>query len=150
MNKLFLQPLVVTVISVATILSLESCVNEEYDISNGIDMDMQLLQNASLPLGDISGVSVKTLFGDNGSGSSNLKEDENGNLSMTFGKDVISKTFKMPEVKVDGDGGFKEKTRQVDFKIKSSHLGIPGNQLADNLISSLGTEHIYYSKNETK
>lgn len=119
----------VLLIAMTTILT-NSCVNEEYDLSKGIDMDMTLLQNTTIPLGNVASISVNSLLGDTnietGPGTTSLfTADDNGNLTLSFGFDKISQTFKMPEVSL-GKSGINADV-DVAFNISSQYAGLPGS-----------------------
>ena len=107
MNKLFTKLQVVTLLSVMASFTVTSCVNEEYDLSQGVDMDMQLLQNATVPIGDTGSIGINTLLGDTQSGSSFFNLSESGDLSLSFGSERLTQTFSVPEVNLSGDGGLK-------------------------------------------
>ena len=106
MRKLFIERFCKALLLLISI-SVVSCVNEEYDLSQGVDMDMHLLQNAAMPLGNVSQISINTLLGDTDSESSMFTVDKKGNLSLTFGNDRLTNTFTMPEVEIGGDGGIQ-------------------------------------------
>ena len=106
MRKLFIERFCKALLLLISI-SVVSCVNEEYDLSQGVDMDMILLQNAAMPLGNVPQISINTLLGDTDSESSMFNIDKYGNLSLVFGNDTISNSFTMPEVEIGGDGGVK-------------------------------------------
>lgn len=127
MKKLFNGWSAGCILTLAASFSFVSCVNEEYDLSQGIDMDMTLLQNTAIPLGKVAPIPLSSLLGDiEGSDSSPLKVDEQGNISLSFGNDKISQTFTMPEVEIGGDGGLKfDDNVEVKFipKYKGFNLG---------------------------
>lgn len=126
MTKLFSKHLSPSLSLILTALVFLSCVNEEYDLSKGIDMDMTFLQNTSIPLGNVAEISVNDLLG-NTDDSSAFTADRRGNLSFSFGKDLISKTFKMPEVELGGDGGMNfEETLEVIFVPKWNSTSLKG------------------------
>ena len=132
MNKLFNSRPVIAFLTVMTAFSFTACVNEEYDISNGIDMDMTLLPNTTIPLGNVPPISISSLLGDTQSASSILKEDRNGNLSLSFGSDRITQSFTMPEVEIGGDGGIKfDDNVEVQFIPKYKGLSLGGYKVTD-------------------
>lgn len=146
MNKLFSKIKVVAACSAIALVSLTSCVNEEYDLSNGIDLDMQFLQNAAIPIGSVAPISIKELLGGSGSASSLMTEDKKGNLTLSFFQDVLTQTFNMPEVHLDGEGGLMAQSADVKFNINANFTDVPGRELADLLISQYNTDIIYYTE----
>lgn len=128
MNELFFKHQAISVVLILTAMAHLSCVNEEYDLSKGIDMDMTLLQNTSIPLGNVAEISINNLLGET-SGSSVFGTDKNGNLSLSFGKDVLTKTFKMPEVELGGDGGLNfDKSLEVKFVPQYNGISLKGKK----------------------
>lgn len=127
MNKLFFKRTAIAAFFSVTAIISYSCVNEEYDLSQGVDMDMTLLQNTTIPLGNVSAISINTLLGDTGSESSLFSTDKNGNLSLSFGNDVLSQTFKMPKVEIGGEGGLEFKQHvTVEFEPKYKNIPLKG------------------------
>lgn len=145
MNKLFSKLKVAAAFSAMTLVPLVSCVNEEYDLAKGIDMDVQILQNAALPIGNLAPVSIKSILGDTDSTASIITEDEYGNLTLSFFQDVMTQTFTMPDVTLDGDGGLMAQSADVKFNINANLTDVPGKELADLLISQYNTDVIYYT-----
>ena len=90
-----------------------SCVNPDYDLSKGVDMDMTLLPNTTIPLGNIASVSVSDLFGGESSG---LTVSEDGDLSITFGGGESRTSFEMPQINMGGEDGFSSGNTTVHFK----------------------------------
>ena len=146
MNKLFSKIKAVTSFSVIALLSMISCVNQEYDLSNGFDMDMHLLRNTSIPLGNISTIRIDNLIGDEGSMPEIFSVDSKGNMSLSLFNDVLSESFNVPAVSFDGEGGFAAKTSSVDFVIDLDYTNIPGSYLSDFLISQTGSDILYYTE----
>lgn len=146
MNKLFSKVKVAAAFSAMTLVALASCVNEEYDLSKGIDMDVQILQNAALPIGNVAPISIKNILGDTDSTASVITEDEYGNMTLSFFQDVLTQTFTMPDVALDGDGGLMAQSADVKFNINANLTDVPGKELADLLISQYNTDIIYYTE----
>lgn len=90
-----------------------SCVNPEYDLSKGVDMDMTLLPNTTIPLGNVASVSVTDLLGGESSG---LTVNEDGDLSISFGGGESRTSFDMPDVNMGGEDGFKSGSTTIRFK----------------------------------
>ena len=80
MNKLLKNCHAVTLICVMAVFSMLSCVNEEYDLSKGVEMDVQILQNTTIPLGNTGSIAINSLLGDVSNGSSFFNIDENGDI----------------------------------------------------------------------
>ena len=146
MDKLFTKIKVAAPVFAMALVSLTACVNEEYDLSKGVDMDMQILQNAAVPVGNVAPISIKDLLGNADSSSSLITEDGDGNLSLTLVNDALTQTFKMPDVELDGDGGLMAQSADVKFNINANYTDYPGNELADKLIAANGTDIIYYTE----
>lgn len=146
MNNLFSKIKYLAGFCAIASVSMTSCVNDEYDLSKGLDMDMQLLQGTSLPLGNVAPVSIKDLLGGTGSESSFISEDESGNLSFSFFKDELNQSFQMPEVRLDGDGGIMAEDAEARFYIYPAYRTMPGNELSEQLIADFGSDIIYYSE----
>ncbi|MBE6231710.1 MAG: hypothetical protein E7117_04990 [Bacteroidales bacterium] len=70
------------------ILSLVSvsCVNEEYDLSKDIDMEMTVLRNTSVPVGSAGRISVDEFLALD-ENESLISKDQNGNLYFRFAQD---------------------------------------------------------------
>lgn len=143
MNNPFTKILNPAVLSVGALCSVMSCVNEDYDLSKGLDMDMQLLQNTTVPIGNISTVTLETLL--KVSDNEMIKTDEDGNLSLSFFQDSRSETFILPDITLDGEGGLKPANADVSFKIPAGYTEVTGNILAENLNKIYGSDNIYYT-----
>lgn len=146
MNNLFSKIKYLAGFSAIALFSMTSCVNDEYDLSKGLDMDMQILQGTSLPLGNVAPVSIKDLLVGDGSESSFISEDGSGNLSFSFFKDQLKQSFQMPEVRLDGDGGLMAEEAEARFHIYPDYRMLPGKVLSDQLIADFGSDQIYYSE----
>lgn len=75
-----------TVSSGLLLLMTVSCVNEEYDLSKEIDMDMTLLRNTSVPVGNAGRISIDEFLSLDDTESLVLK-DQDGNLYFRFVQD---------------------------------------------------------------
>ena len=104
----------------ATVLS---CVNPDYDLSKGVDMDMTLLPNCTLPLGNMASISVTDLFGD--LDSTGVVVAENGDLSLSLGAGEDSSSYDLPPIEM-GEDGFTSGNTVVRFQTGVSSLEIPG------------------------
>ena len=144
MNKLFTKLQLVTMSAMAA-LTVTSCVNEEYDLSQGVDMDMQLLQNATVPIGDTGSIGVNTLLGDAQSGSSFFNVSESGDLSLSFGNEKLIQKFSVPEVNLSGDGGIKMDNFEISFNIPEKYTQLPADKIS-RILASEGIKVIYCSQ----
>ena len=124
MKKLFNGWSAGCILALAASFSFVSCVNEEYDLSQGIDTNMTLLQNTTIPLGKVAPIPLSSLLGDlEGSDSTPLKVDEQGNISLSFGNDRITQSFTMPEVEIGGEGSLMKPVNTERYKISDLSLG---------------------------
>lgn len=144
MNNPFTKILNLSVLSVGALCSVMSCVNEDYDLSKGLDMDMQLLQNTTVPIGNISTVTLETLL--KVSDNEMFKTDEDGNLSLSFFQDSRSETFILPDITLDGDGGLMSTNASVSFQIPAGFNDVTGNKLAEDLNKIYGSDNLYYAE----
>ena len=143
MTKLINKLQAATVLTLAAV-SFVSCVNEDYDISEGIDLNVQLLQNTTIPVGNTEAISINTLLGDNVSGTSLFNIAENGDLSLTFANGSFTQTFEVPEVSLEGKGGLSVRSMTALLDISDEYTLLPGNQLAE-LLAGQGVDRIYFS-----
>ena len=145
MKKLFTNFHVAALLAVSAAIVATSCVNEEYDLSQGVDMDMQLLQNATVPIGDTGSIGINTLLGDTQSGSSFFNVSESGDLSLSFGNEKLVQTFSIPEVNLGGDGGLTMDNFEISFNIPEKYTSIPANKIS-RILAMEGITVIYCSQ----
>lgn len=143
MTKLFNKFQTAKVLTVLAVFSFVSCVNEDYDISEGIEMDMQLLQNTTIPLGNTGTIAINTLLGDTADGSF-FNIADNGDMSLSFGHEVLSQTFTVPEVALDGKGGISARSMTANLLISDNYTSNPGKELAE-ILAAQGIDKIYCS-----
>lgn len=143
MTKLFNRLQTAKVLTVLAVFSFVSCVNEDYDISEGIEMDIQLLQNTTIPLGNTGTIAINTLLGDTADGSF-FNIADNGDMSLSFGHEVLSQTFTVPEVALDGKGGISTRSMNAQLIISDAYTSNPGNELAE-MLAGQGIDRIYCS-----
>lgn len=143
MTKLFNRLQTAMVLTVLAVCSFVSCVNEDYDISEGIEMDMQLLQNTTIPLGNTGTIAINTLLGDTANGSF-FNIADNGDMSLSFGHEVLSQTFTVPEVALDGNGGISARSMTAKLSISDNYTSFPGKELAE-ILAAQGIDKIYCS-----
>ena len=144
MIKLFNRLQAALVLTVMAVFSLLSCVNEDYDISEGIDMEVQLLQNAIIPIGNTGSIAINTLLGDTAGGSSLFNISDNGDMSLSFGHESLSQSFEVPELALDGKGGISVNSMTAYLSIEDKYTSLPGNKLSEVLADD-GTDRIYCS-----
>ena len=143
MTKLFNRPQTAMVLTVLAVFSFVSCVNEDYDISEGIEMDIQLLQNTTIPLGNTGTIAINTLLGDTAN-SSFFNVADNGDMSLSFGHEVLSQTFTVPEIVLDGKGGISARSMTANLLISDNYTSNPGKELAE-ILAAQGIDKIYCS-----
>ena len=51
-----------TLFSVSVLLAAISCVNEEYDLEKEINTDIQILENISMPVGDVAKITIDKIL----------------------------------------------------------------------------------------
>lgn len=140
MKRLFSK---LAVMSLTAIFSC-SCVNPDYDLSQGLELDMVLLPNTAVPVGNVEPVSISTLLGDANSSSSMMSIDEAGNMTLSFGNDTLTQTFTMPEVNLGGEGGFDfSDEASVDFVPKFKGINFGG--LSYDQIPEDIPDEVYYT-----
>lgn len=66
------------------VLCIISCVNDDYDFSKEIDLNANLFQNTSIPVGNIEKISVSDLLKNYSENESYLTYDSNGDLGIDF------------------------------------------------------------------
>ena len=81
-------------------LSLNSCVNEEYDLSEDIDMEMTVLKNVSLPIGDVETITLNNLLTID-EDSEMINVSESGNYSLSFAGQAITTEVEIPYIFLD-------------------------------------------------
>ena len=70
-----------TLFSVSVLLAAISCVNEEYDLEKEINTDIQILENISMPVGDVAKITIDKILSENGELSSAVWKDDNGDIA---------------------------------------------------------------------
>lgn len=84
-----------------SVLALQSCVNDAYDLNKGIDTSVNIDGNISVPIGSTG----KIMIGDflEIDGSSGLSEAANGDYSIQFAGSPVSQTVTVPEIVLPAD-----------------------------------------------
>lgn len=79
------------------LFSLTSCVNEDYDLENDIDLNVTVLKNLSFPVGSLMKVQLSELL-EMSDDISVITSDEAGNLSFSLSDDqnVLSQSISVP------------------------------------------------------
>ena len=86
----------------ALLLSLTSCVNEEYDLNKIEVGDIGLLEGAVAPLGSTDKIMISNIVDLDQAGDF-LKTDEQGNFYLLMSdEDLLSETVEIPDFKFDG------------------------------------------------
>ena len=143
MKKLFTKLQIITGLSVIVVFSCISCVNEEYDLSKGVDTDMLILHNTTLPIGSTRTVGLFSRFtGNNQTESSIFRIDENGDMSLRFGSQSLSHSFSVPQVSFGGDGGLMTSSIEVGFSIPDDYTDLPADAIA-GILQQFGIDKIY-------
>lgn len=144
MDKLFNKIQTASVLAGMAVFSLASCVNEEYDISEELDLNVQVLQNTSIPLGNTESIAINTLLGDTADGSSLFNVSDNGDMSLSFGHESLSQTFEVPELALDGKGGISVNSMTAYLSIADKYTSLPANKLSE-VLAAEGADRIYCS-----
>ncbi len=82
-----------TLFSVSVLLAAISCVNEEYDLEKEINTDIQILENISMPVGDVAKITIDKILSENGELSSSVWKDDNGDMNINLYQDRIASSF---------------------------------------------------------
>ena len=95
------------------LMAMASCVNEEYDLSNGVDMEMTVLPDACLPVGNIEKITLdKILLIEEDEENSLISTDQDGNYSLRFSGEKINVENSIPEF---GIGNYDFQATTVNF-----------------------------------
>lgn len=82
-----------TLFSMSVLLAAISCVNEEYDLEKEINTDIQILENISMPVGDVAKITIDKILSVNGELSSAVWKDDNGDMNINLYQDRLSSSF---------------------------------------------------------
>ena len=82
----------------ACVLLFSSCVNEEYDLDKGIDTEMTILKNISMPVGDLEKIVLMDIL--EIEENSIIYADDNNDLVLSFKGDEMSTDIELPEVTI--------------------------------------------------
>ena len=97
-----------------------SCIDEAYDLSNGIDTTVTVEGNISAPIGSTAFMQVGDFLSLDGENSS-LVKDENGNYVLEIEGSGTSYEYTLPDVKV---GNFLNSGERMEFNIDAPYDGI--------------------------
>lgn len=75
-----------------------SCVNEEYDLSNGIDMTIDVNGDISAPVGSTEKILIGELLEIDDSEEAVISADANGNYTLSVSGDEITRNIDVPEI----------------------------------------------------
>ena len=114
-------------------LAVSACVNEEYDLSKDIDTEMTVLKNISMPVGDLTKVTISDLLNLDNSDGSLIRIDENGDYVFNFSGDEISLNIDVPEITIGQDGGIHTEPIEVHFGT-GAFAGMPGVSIGKNIV----------------
>ena len=97
-----------------------SCIDETYDLSNGIDTTVTIEGNISAPIGSTAFMQVGDFLSLDGENSA-LVKDENGNYVLEIEGSGTSYEYTLPDVKV---GNFLNSGERMEFNIDAPYDGI--------------------------
>lgn len=104
-----------SILQLTFLLSLTSCVNENYDLSKIEVNEISGLEGISVPVGSSTMISVEDILGFR-TESNDLKTDDDGNYYFSFGDDeALSRTINVPKFSFDG----YDDDQSRDFTISS-------------------------------
>ena len=116
-------------------LAISACVNEEYDLSKDIDTEMTVLKNISMPVGDLTKVTISDLLNLDNSDGSLIRMDDKGNYVFNFSGDEISLNIDVPEITIGQDGGIHTEPIEVHFGT-GIFAGMSGGTVGKNIVYS--------------
>lgn len=113
LEKLSRMPL--PVLAAGMVICGTSCVNEEYDLSKGIDMTIDVNGDISAPIGSTEKILIGELLEIGDSEESVIGIDDNGNYVLSVSGDEIKQNIDVPEISFsdinignsENPGGFK-------------------------------------------
>lgn len=96
LEKLSRMPL--PVLAAGMVICGTSCVNEEYDLSKGIDMTIDVNGDISAPIGSTEKILIGELLEIGDSEESVIGIDDNGNYVLSVSGDEIKQNIDVPEI----------------------------------------------------
>ena len=121
--SLFKLPLT-AVMGVALLFS--SCIDQDYDISNGIVADGTLFENAAAPIGNVDKITIdKLLFSENNS-DSGISYNSDGDLYIDFAGGDASVAISIEKFEIPG---IDLESQNIAFNIPEEIAGLPTGML---------------------
>lgn len=119
----------------AGLIFFSSCVNEDYDLSKEIDMEMTILKNMAVPVGDIQKIELSKVLSLDEENSM-ISTDADGDYLISFEGDPFSASVEVPSISLVGsDGQIESEPVVIHFPL-SGFSGLAGN---------LGNHKLVYS-----
>lgn len=116
MKRLNFYSLCLTLIAIPTLTIFTSCVNEEYDLDKEIDMEMTLLKNVSLPVGNIEKFTLAEILEiETSENSTGIIIDENGDYMLNFSGEKIESQIEIPSMNMADGGTIESEPIEVVF-----------------------------------
>lgn len=99
-----------------------SCVDEDYDL-NKLDTEAVILKDITMPLGNLSPISVSYFLNVNNDESSFIKADANGDYSLYLeGEDLISRSYLVPTFRLSLEEN-RTQSRRITIELPESIAG---------------------------
>lgn len=119
----------------AGLIFFSSCVNEDYDLSKEIDMEMTILKDLAVPVGDIQKIELSKVLSLDEENSM-ISTDADGDYLISFEGDPFSASVEVPSISLVGpDGQIESEPVVIHFPL-SGFSGLAGN---------LGNHKLVYS-----
>ena len=116
MKRLNFYSLCLTLIAIPTLTIFSSCVNEEYDLDKEIDMEMTLLKNVSLPVGNIEKFTLAEILEiETSENATGIIIDENGDYMLNFSGEKIESQIEIPSMNMADGGTIESEPIEVVF-----------------------------------
>ena len=116
MKRLNFYSLCLTLITIPTLTIFTSCVNEEYDLDKEIDMEMTLLKNVSLPVGNIEKFTLAEILEiETSENATGIIIDENGDYMLNFSGEKIESQIEIPSMNMADGGTIESEPIEVVF-----------------------------------
>lgn len=116
MKRLNFYSLCLGLIAIPTLTIFTSCVNEEYDLDKEIDMEMTLLKNVSLPVGNIEKFTLAEILEiETSENATGIIIDENGDYMLNFSGEKIESQIEIPSMNMADGGTIESEPIEVVF-----------------------------------
>lgn len=123
MRRLFKGLQLASMMMTIPLILTTSCVDEEYDLKK-IDREIVILKGLSLPVGNMSPISIADVLKLNEDTESILHKDSNGDFSLLYnGESPISASFTVPEIDFS-IGENKIERRMITMNMPSQIVGL--------------------------